>query len=202
MDRRSHWEVVHGTQQPDQLSWFQARAGTSVELITESAPDPTVGILDVGAGASPLSAELASVGCEAVTVMDLALGALTDEGAGARDVRRVVGDALHAPFADRSFGVWHDRAAFHFFTAPADRDRYVGQVRRILCPGGTLIVATFAVDGPIRCSGLPVARYAPDDLQRAFGDGFVPVTFRREIHRTPSGTIQPFTWSVFRRGPD
>ncbi len=60
------------------------------------------------------------------------------------------------------------------------------------------IVATFAADGPERCSGLSVARYGPDALVAALGDDLEMVMSRREEHTTPTGAVQPFTWVVVR----
>ncbi|MDZ4258489.1 MAG: hypothetical protein U0974_00370 [Gemmatimonadales bacterium] len=97
-----------------------------------------------------------------------------------------------------SVGCWHDRAVFHFLTDPADQDRYLAQVRRIVRPGGVVLIATFAADGPTRCSGLPVARYSPAELQAVFGPGFELLDTRREMHTTPTGATQAFTYALFR----
>jgi hypothetical protein len=94
---------------------------------------------------------------------------------------------------------WHDRAVFHFLTTDADRDRYVAQASGAVCPGGALVIATFATDGPRKCSGLPLARYAAGDLEALFAPGFVLVGHEREEHSTPSGVVQPFTWAVLQR---
>src|SRR5690606_13428112 len=60
---------------------------------------------------------------------------------------------------DRRWGLWHDRAVFHFLTEPADRAAYVDRLVSGLRPGGTFVIGTFAADGPEQCSGLPVCRY-------------------------------------------
>ena len=95
---------------------------------------------------------------------------------------------------DRRYDVWHDRAVFHFLVAPSDRDTYVATMRRAVVPGGKVIVATFAEDGPQMCSGLPVDRYSAADLSTALGDAFDVLETRREHHVTPRGAAQPFTW--------
>ena len=105
---------------------------------------------------------------------------------------------LTAEFPAQGFDVWHDRAVFHFLTDPADRARYVAQVRHALRPGGIVLVATFAEDGPLRCSGLEVARYAPAALHAEFGEGFALIKSHRELHTTPSGATQAFTYCVCR----
>ena len=101
----------------------------------------------------------------------------------------------------RHWDAWHDRAVFHFLTDPDDRASYVATATRAVAPGGIAVVATFAPDGPEQCSGLPTVRYDAEQLAAAFGVGFDLERTEREVHRTPSGGEQPFTWVVLRRAP-
>jgi len=114
-------------------------------------------------------------------------------------VRRIAADARDAPLAERGYAVWHDRAVFHFLTKPADRQAYVTQVQRAVEPGGYVLVATFAEDGPATCSGLPVVRYSAESLHSEFGPAFRIVTSAHEDHHTPSGREQPFLYCLCRR---
>jgi hypothetical protein len=82
---------------------------------------------------------------------------------------------------------------FHFLTDSADRDRYRIVLNTALAPGGHVIIGAFAQDGPSRCSGLPTARYAPEELAAEFPDYRV-LRSAREQHHTPGGAVQPFTW--------
>ena len=95
--------------------------------------------------------------------------------------------------------VWHDRAVFHFLTAPEDRSRYIDHMVDVLKVNGTAIIATFAPDGPERCSGLPVARYSPETLTAALGERFELVEARPHRHTTPWGALQSFQYSRLRR---
>jgi len=49
---------------------------------------------------------------------------------------------------------------------------------------GSVIVATFALDGPERCSGLPVVRYSPQSLAAEMGPHLAIV---RRISRATAG---------------
>jgi 2-polyprenyl-3-methyl-5-hydroxy-6-metoxy-1,4-benzoquinol methylase len=202
MDRHEHWETVYRTKGPDQVSWFQAEARLSRELITRAAPNRDAAIIDIGAGASTLVDGLLSAGYHQMTVVDISAAALalakTRLGAAAAPVTWQAADVLAAEFPAQRFDVWHDRAVFHFLTDPADRARYVAQVRHAVRPGGIVLVATFAEDGPLKCSGLEVARYAPDALHAEFGEGFTLMESHRELHTTPSGATQAFTYCVCR----
>lgn len=205
MNRSEHWEEVYRTKRPDQVSWFQAEARLSRQLIEAAAPDRTARIIDIGAGASTLVDGLLAAGYRDLTVVDLAPAALalvrTRLGPLASTVQWLAADALDLSLSRHAFDVWHDRAVFHFLTAPADRARYVAQVRHAVRPGGIVIVATFAEDGPLRCSGLDVARYAPEMLHAEFGSAFTLLESHRELHTTPSGATQAFTYCVCRLPP-
>jgi SAM-dependent methyltransferase len=95
--------------------------------------------------------------------------------------------------------IWHDRAVFHFLTDPNDRARYVTRLRQAVKPGGTVVLATFAPDGPEKCSGLPVQRYDAAALGAELGDEFALVADAFEQHRTPSDIVQLFCYAAFRR---
>jgi SAM-dependent methyltransferase len=96
-----------------------------------------------------------------------------------------------------SVDIWHDRAVFHFLTDAEDRHRYVEHLRRAVKPGGAVVMATFALDGPERCSALPVVRYSPETLSAELGSEFQLLESSRELHRTPSGALQSFWYARF-----
>jgi RimJ/RimL family protein N-acetyltransferase/2-polyprenyl-3-methyl-5-hydroxy-6-metoxy-1,4-benzoquinol methylase len=202
VERAEHWEHIYRTKGPDQVSWFQAEARLSRQLIERAVPDRAAAIIDIGAGASTLVDGLLASDYQNLTVLDLSPAALTQAqeriGAAAARVQWRVADVLTAALSPGSFDLWHDRAVFHFLVEPADRARYLVQVRATVRPGGHVLVATFAEDGPLRCSGLPVVRYSPAGLQAEFGAGFWLVESHREVHRTPAGTEQAFTICLSR----
>jgi ubiquinone/menaquinone biosynthesis C-methylase UbiE len=133
-----------------------------------------------------------------VSVLDISGAALDVArrrlGARAQEVQWIAGDITSEPLAAARYDIWHDRAVFHFLTDPNDRAAYVAQVRRAVKPGGHVIVAAFAPDGPLQCSGLPVVRYAPEALHAEFGGTFELLEHLREDHHTPGGAIQHFVY--------
>lgn len=205
MDQASHWEQVYRTKGPDQVSWFQPEARLSLELIQQAAPAHDSAIIDVGAGASTLVDGLLTAGYRRITVLDLSVDALSQAQRRLSDGGRSVvwrdADVLTIELPAGAFDVWHDRAVFHFLTDAADRARYLAQVRHAVKPGGFVLVATFAEDGPIRCSGLDVARYSPGTLHGEFGNDFHLMESRREEHSTPWGAPQNFTYCLCRYEP-
>lgn len=203
MDAKAHWEGVYRSKRADDVSWFQPEAATSLALIRRAATEPAASIIDIGGGASRLVDGLVSAGYRHLTVLDLSGAALAESrrrlGHAGADVTWLEGDVLSAELPAGGFDVWHDRALFHFLTDAEDRSRYVAQVRRALKPGGSVIIATFADDGPTRCSGLPVVRYAPETLQGEFGPDFPLIESEREAHGTPAGATQMFVYCRFKR---
>lgn len=202
MDRKSHWERVYETKPATEVSWFQAQADVSRELIEAAAPDRDAAIIDVGGGASVLVDDLLTAGYARLTVLDISRAALDQArarlGSRADTVAWLNDDALSVALPPASFDVWHDRAVFHFLTDVGDRRKYVEQVRRALKPGGVIVIGTFAEDGPMKCSGLDVARYSAEQLAAELGAGFTLVTSRRHEHTTPWGAPQAFTFCVAR----
>ena len=135
-------------------------------------------------------------------MVDLSEGALDQVrerlGPRAAGVSFRQGDA-RALELDRAVGVWHDRAVFHFLTAPEDRAAYLNALAATLRPGGHAVLATFALDGPEKCSGLPVRRYSAETLGDTLGDGYRLVRSLARTHVTPTQKEQRFTYAVFQR---
>ena len=206
VDRKAHWEQVYRTNDPDRVSWFEPEATSSLQLIQLVAPARDSAIIDVGGGASMLAEGLVAAGYERIDVLDLSAAALAQArrrlGDAGESVQWLEADVLGAELPAASFDVWHDRAVFHFLTQAADRAAYVTQVRHAVRPGGFVVMATFAAEGPAKCSGLEVMRYSPERLHEELGDDFRMVESRHEEHVTPSGAQQAFTYCAFRYEPD
>jgi SAM-dependent methyltransferase len=198
VDARQHWEQVYRSKQPTEVSWYAPHLETSLRLIEDAAPDRDAAIVDVGGGEATLVDDLVDRGYRRVSVLDVSATALDvakarlSERAGAVDW--LCGDVAAFPFPCDYYDVWHDRAVFHFLTHPKDRAAYVRQVARAVKPGGRVIVATFGPEGPTKCSGLDVVRYGPDALHDEFGPMFRLSRHITELHRTPNGSIQQFTY--------
>jgi trans-aconitate methyltransferase len=159
-------------------------------------------LIDIGSGASHLVDALLQAGWRDIAVLDLSnagmslararLGALGDP------VSWIVADVTQWQ-PERVYNIWHDRAAFHFLTEERDRAAYAERMKRALKPGGYAIIATFAPDGPERCSGLPVVRYDSPALVKILGAGLSLIESLPHEHRTPGGARQSFMFHVLQR---
>lgn len=202
-DASVHWDAVYRAKRPDELSWYQPLPARSIELLLRSGASEESEIIDVGGGDSTLVDALLERGFHHVTVLDISRKALERAqarlGARAEGVTWIEADVRDAGLPAGAFDVWHDRAVFHFLTRQDDRERYVAQLAHALRHGGILIIATFALEGPPRCSGLPTMRYDARSLAGALGDEFVLRESVTDVHRTPAGVEQAFTYAAFTR---
>jgi len=203
MQQKEHWEKVYESNPTDAVSWFQEHAERSLQLIRATRVPLTASIIDVGGGASTLVDDLLGIGYESLTVLDLSASALAAAqrrlGSKARSVRWIEANMIEVTLPANAYDVWHDRAVFHFLTLPSERKAYVEAVLRSLKQGGHMIVATFAEDGPIQCSGLPVMRYSATGLHAEFGERFTLLKHEKEVHRTPAGKEQKFAYCYCRK---
>lgn len=205
MQPKDHWERVYSTKATDAVSWFQEHAEHSLRLIQRTDVPLSAAIIDVGGGASTLVDDLLAGGYSNLTVLDLSAAALAAAkrrlGALSSNVQWLEANITNVSLPANAYDVWHDRAVFHFLTDPEERRAYVQTVLRAVKPGGYVIVATFAEDGPTQCSGLPVMRYSANELHAQFGESFALLQQEKEAHRTPSGGIQQFVYCYCRKVP-
>jgi SAM-dependent methyltransferase len=201
MNRREHWNRVYETRVPQDVSWYQRRPDVSLALIAASGISRDAGVIDVGGGASTLVDFLLDDGYTHLAVLDLSAAALNYSrarlGARAGEVEWFESDVTVFEPPHR-FGLWHDRAVFHFLIAPDDRRAYVASLRRTLQPGGTVVMSTFAIDGPPKCSGLDVMRYDEHSILAELGGEFQLQESRRETHFTPREAEQRFVYFRLR----
>ncbi len=199
---RSHWEEVYTTKADAEVSWFQPHSVQSLELIVSAAPNPASAIVDIGGGASRLVDDLIARAYTDLTVLDVAEAALAKSklrlGIDASKVDWIVAD-ITGWHPLRAYDVWHDRAVFHFLTEPLHQEAYLSALQAGTSPGSTVVMATFALDGPEKCSGLPVQRYSPETLAERLGAAFSLMDKTSETHETPWGSEQRFSYATFRR---
>ena len=199
---KKHWEEVWSQKQPEETSWHQDQPTISLAMIEESGLLHSESLIDVGGGASPLTARLIEAGHRDITVLDVSGAALRRAqkrlGPKAEKVEWIEAD-VRAVELSRTYALWHDRAVFHFLTDPVDQARYVRTLECSVQPGARLIIATFAPGGPRKCSGLDIVQYDARSLQVVLGDHWHLLEEQFEVHRTPAGQEQKFGFYRFER---
>lgn len=203
MDRKDHWEGVYTTKSVDEVGWFRKHLERSLEMVEAADLAPDARIIDVGGGASTFVDDMVERGYTNLTVLDISSAALEKTkkrlGEAAENVDFVTADITQADLPQAAFDLWHDRAVFHFLTSQREREAYLANLKRALKPGGHFVIAIFADDGPIRCSGLDVERYDLDKLVRTVGPDFRLIDSIRDEHETPFGSVQSFLQAHFAK---
>jgi 2-polyprenyl-3-methyl-5-hydroxy-6-metoxy-1,4-benzoquinol methylase len=202
MDRQQHWNSVYTSKGERDVSWFEPSPEVSLQMIEAAGLTPETCVIDIGGGESRLVDCLLARGLTCIAVLDVAREALLRAqarvGEKASEVAWIQADVTDV-WSWKEVDIWHDRAVFHFLTERSGRDRYKDRLLEMLKPGGSAIIATFALDGPEKCSGLPVVRYSPDSLATELGHGFALVESRTHLHTTPWGAAQAFQYTRFTR---
>lgn len=199
---REHWENIYCAKDFNEVSWYQENPKTSVNLILSANIDKDANIIDVGGGDSRLVDNLLELNFRNIFVLDISSKALEKAqqrlGEKAKIVKWINSDLREFETSDR-FDIWHDRALFHFLTSKKDIDKYVELIKKYLKPNGYLIIGTFSLKGPEKCSGLEVKRYSKDSMKKVFSKGFSYIKSLEEMHHTPFQTTQSFIYNVFEK---
>jgi len=201
-NRKDHWERVYQKHAPTEVGWYQAYPEISLKFINNTGVGLDGRIIDVGGGTSKLSEHLLQQGYKELTVLDISSNSIKKAkaqfGEKSSRINWIEGDVTSYGFKEQ-YDVWHDRAVFHFLTKIEDRKGYVNSLNQALKLNGHLIIATFSLEAPPKCSGLSVVRYSPETLQNELGDNFNLVETLVEDHATPSGVKQNFIFCRFMK---
>lgn len=203
--RQAHWDRVYEDRTATDVSWYEREPIASLVLIRTSGIRKSDPIIDVGGGASYLVDKLLHLGFQDLSVLDISSAVLRTLGSrlGARASSVALLPADVTTFVPaRRYGLWHDRAVFHFLTDLEDRRAYVCTLKAALKPAGQVIIATFGPQGPQKCSGLAAARYDAEALSAELGDEFSLLESSLHEHLTPTGTPQQFLYCRFSHRED
>ena len=204
LERKKHWGDVYQEKSPSEVSWYQKEPKLSLELIRRTNVATNDAIIDVGGGASVLVDYLSKECYTNLTVLDISENAISISkkrlGDTAKSIEWIVSDITQFDTSQK-FSLWHDRALFHFLTDPSDRKIYVKALIKAIRTEGHLIIATFAIGGPEKCSGLEIVQYDSEKMIAELGDNFALLEERKEIHITPANKKQEFIFFHFLRVP-
>lgn len=199
MSGQQHWENIYSTKSPQDVSWTQETPSGSLQSIYNTGLPKSAAIIDVGAGESLLVDHLLDAGYTNITVLDISANAIERTrqrlGNRAANVKWIVTDITTFK-PPHTYDIWHDRATFHFLTTPAQQEQYINAAKATT---GYLIIGTFSLNGPEKCSGLNICQYSPESLLQNFTPHFQQQECHTEIHHTPFHTQQEFLCCTFKR---
>ena len=199
---KEHWGSIYSTKGVKEVSWFQEKPQTSLDLISSLKLNKQASIIDIGGGDGFLVDELLKLSYTNITVLDIQKNAINRAkerlGEEGNKVKWIISDITEFNPTEK-YDIWHDRAVFHFLTEDSDIEKYKNLVNVNVKKNGYFILATFSDEGPNKCSGLEICKYSELDLQKQFEEAFNVVDSFKENHNTPFGTTQNFTFSVFQK---
>jgi ubiquinone/menaquinone biosynthesis C-methylase UbiE len=199
-NQKDHWDRIYKKLSPTEVGWYQVYPETSLKLIHNAGTGSNSSIIDVGGGTSMLSMHLLDQGFKKLAVLDISDKSIerakSQLGDKAIEINWIVADVTKYSLMDQ-YDIWHDRAVFHFLTKAEKRKRYIKSLNQALKLNGQLIIATFSIDAPPKCSGLSVVRYSQETLKKELGDNFILAEALVEDHVTPSGIKQNFIFCRF-----
>jgi len=202
MDKKEHWNDIYKRKSYAEVTWFQREPKMSLDLIRGLHLNDHANIIDVGAGSSTLVDFLIKDNFQSIYLLDLSLMAFDQSkkrlGGNSKFINWIEGDVCHFK-SSQKFDLWHDRAVFHFLTKVEDQDNYLTSLNRSLNVGAYFIISAFAEDGPSKCSGLEIVRYAKNELIDKIGFNFELINFQKEAHISPGGLEQKFNYWVFKK---
>jgi len=201
-DRKKHWENIYETKALNEVSWYQPSPTTSLEFIKENTNTLEDKIIDVGGGDSFLVDHLLNLDYTNITVVDISAKAIERAKTRLKDkalkVTWIVADV--ADFSPtEEYDIWHDRAAFHFLTNEDDIENYKQTAAKAIKPNGSLIIGTFSIDGPFKCSGIDIKQYSKESLTTCFSNNFNHIKAVNYSHPTPFNTTQYFIFCSFKK---
>ena len=202
LDRKAHWENIYSTKQLNEVSWYQPVPESSLEFIRVANVPKNASIIDIGGGDSLLIDHLLEEGYSQLSVLDISAKALERAkkrlGDKANSVTWIETD-ITAFQPGEKYDLWHDRAVFHFLTTPDDIKTYISLLESTILPRGTLILGTFSIDGPTKCSGIPIKQYNETSMRSLLDHAFENFHFELIDHPTPFDTIQQFIFCSCNR---
>ena len=199
-----HWNKVYSSKPVSQLGWHEPQPGPSLQLIEHCPIDKQNDVLlDVGSGATTLLHALLEQGYQCIHALDISEMALEKAKAELGDeksehIQWLVEDVTQ-PKQLPEVSLWHDRAVFHFLTEETLRQGYVSALLSALRSGGYLVIATFAIGGATKCSGLDVQSYDQNSLVQFFGNHFELLDCMDYTYEMPSGDLRPYVYGLFQR---
>jgi SAM-dependent methyltransferase len=203
---KAHWEKVYSNNPDNTLGWYEDLPEPSIKLIDSCKLDSDDIILNVGAGTTTLIDLLLKKGYSNIIVNDISSVAIeklkSRTGDDSKNKVKWIVDDLLDPQSITNIGqvdLWHDRAVLHFFTEDDQQESYFRLLRQLVKPGGSVIIATFNLQGALKCSGLPVFRYDKHMLQQKLGLDFSLLQAFDYTYTNPSGNTREYVYTLFKR---
>ena len=201
-DLKNHWENIYSNKDENEVSWFQTIPKTSHQLIKKLNLESNDNIIDIGSGRSRILKILIDEGFNNISYLDISKEACKKSKIALGDDKSKVNWNVENVLnfeSEIKYKLWHDRAVFHFFTDKKDIEKYKEVAIKNISDGGYLVLGTFSINGPKKCSGLDVSQYSEQSLNEIFKSDFNLLESFYIDHQTPFDTTQNFLFCIFKK---
>ena len=201
-DLKNHWENIYSNKHENEVSWFQTIPKTSHQLIKKLNLESNDNIIDIGSGRSRILKILIDEGFNNLSYLDISKEACKKSKIALGNDKSKVNWNVENVLNFKSkikYKLWHDRAVFHFFTDKKDIEKYKEVAIKNISAGGYLVLGTFSINGPKKCSGLDVSQYSEQSLYEIFKNDFNLLDSYYIDHQTPFDTTQNFLFCIFKK---
>lgn len=201
-DLKNHWENIYSNKDENEVSWFQTVPKTSHQLIKKLNLKSNDNIIDIGSGRSRILKILIDEGFNNLSYLNISKEACKKSKIALGDDKSKVNWNVENVLNFKSkikYKLWHDRAVFHFFTDKKDIEKYKEVAIKNISAGGYLVLGTFSINGPKKCSGLDVSQYSEQSLYEIFKSDFNLLESFYIDHQTPFDTTQNFLFCIFKK---
>lgn len=172
------WEARYQETPVEKLPWFHKALDADFEQALKQLPMTKGNVLDIGCGPGTQAVALAKLGFS-VVASDISESAVASARQLAETehvpVEFYVDDVLDSQLRS-SFDLILDRGIFHCFSSAASQQAYLVTIRRLLKPGGILLLKCFHKNETGETG--PPGRYDEADIRRFFTNGFELVETR------------------------
>ena len=199
---KNHWENIYESKDEKSLSWFQKDVSPSINLIKKYINKNHKNFIDIGAGTSRLVDSIIKIrNIKKISLLDISSKALSINKKRLPQVYEInyITSEITQWEHDNIYDVWHDRAVFHFILSKDLINKYLSILDQSTKSGSIVIIGTFALDGPEKCSGLEIKKYSSNMLDKILGYKFKLLESVDQNHYTPIKKLQKFSFSVFKK---
>ena len=204
----NYWNTFYAHQPLAQASWFDPHASAALQLFARAALPFDAPVVDVGAGRSPFLDGLLSQGYTNLIATDVSATALDQYRRQLRPelaerVLSVVDDVTapqHLPLLDPVL-LWHDRGLLHGLLSATQTQAYCRLLNHMVLAHGWVLLGVRAPQPgpPLTEAGLLVQPYDVAALGALLGANFALRHTLEEMHETPQGEQQAYTYGLFQR---
>jgi SAM-dependent methyltransferase len=187
------WETLYKSQKVETMPWYNENFDSDLEKELDDRKIINDGkFLDLGTGPATQAIWLAKRGFKVIgsNISEAAINRARKIYANEKSVNFIVDDILNSKFNDNEFSYIFDRGCFHVLS-PADRQKYISKIKRILKHDGMLFLKCFSDKEPMQEGPY---KFSQNEIRDLFSESFRIDSIKETVYQ---GTLDPFPKALF-----